>query len=613
MNLKLPAVIIVFLTCFRTVARDEAPTNALPVIADCQYADDQAAEAAWKPSEKTTGPALAGMVDGRKVLRLPCKFTEAKGTRWAWDHKVQLDLTSARGIQFDFLCRKTLPVSYFNFYLQSGKGWYHAIFFPESATNWNTIVLDKTGMNTEGKPEGWNHITGIRISANRSGVESTELFVSDIRQTAPVPQPGTREAAQQAISDISKLASFRSFEQATNEILRDGQGNPRVADEMSLVTSNRDSAIQFFGEKEFPSAIVHASVAHEELKTAYCLAQKPEANEFRAFWCHKALGVAGLSWDEAIHRLAENGFTAIMPNMLAGGVAWYDSKVLPVSPDVAKHGDQIAECLAACKKYGIKMYVWKLNWNLGAAPKDFVEKMRAAGRLQKSSKGVEELWLCPSQPDNQKLELDAMLEVVRNYDVDGIQFDYIRYPDVDHCFCDGCRERFQKTTGATLKNWPEDVLEGGPLRESWLDWRRSNITKLVKAVSEQARALKPKIQLCADVFRYWTTDRDAVGQDWKIWCDRGYLDFVCPMDYTPSVARFQDMVSQQVQWAGKARCYPGLGASASTSHFGEDRAIEEIKVTRQFKTGGFVIFNYGANEARELLPRLGLGITRPDK
>ena len=82
------------------------------------------------------------------------------------------------------------------------------------------------------------------------------------------------------------------------------------------------------------------------------------------------------------------------------------------------------------------------------------------------------------------------------------------------------------------------------------------------------------------------------------------------MDYTPSKVRFEDMVSQQVKWAGKVPCYPGLGVSASSSHFGADRAIEEIEIARRYQTGGFVIFNYGANESKELLPQLGAGITR---
>jgi len=581
------------------------------VIDNCQYPDDKAARAAWKSTEGASFQARAGDVDGRKAVGFPCGFAAGTLARGAWDRAVNLDLSSARGVQFDFFCSNTLPVSYFNIYFQSGQGWYSGIFFPESSTDWNTIVIDKTEMKSEGKPAGWKNIKTVRVVAYRSGNADTEFYLSNLRKTDRRPRPGTKEFAEAAVEDTGLVASFKTFEQATNEIARLAPQDKRVNQSLASAAAEREAAIKLIAENKFDEAVKQADAAREQLKVAYCQAQKPLPGEFRAFWCHSAFGVPNMSWDEAIHRLAENGFTAIIPNMLSGGAAFYDSKVLPVAAQVARRGDQIRECVAACRKYGIKIYVWKLDWNLGgAAPKDFIEKMRSEGRLQASSTGKEELWLCPSHPDNQKLERDAMLEVVRNYDVDGIHFDYIRYPDIDHCFCDGCKERFQRATGATLKQWPADVLADGPLRQQWLDWRRSNITSVVKSISEQARAIKPGIQISAAVFRYWTTDRDAVGQDWKVWCDRGYLDFVCPMDYTPSKARLADMVSQQVQWAGNARCYPGLGVSSSSSHFGVDRTIEEINVTRNLNTHGFVIFNYGAKESAELLPMLGLGETR---
>ena len=364
-----------------------------------------------------------------------------------------------------------------------------------------------------------------------------------------------------------------------------------------------DAALGVVGEKgrDFET---HETVA------AFCQAQKPEPGEFRAFWCHSAFGVDGMDWDEAIHRLADNGFTAILPNMLWGGAAFYESKVLPVASPVAQKGDQIRQCVAACRKYGLQIHVWKVDWNLGrSAPMDFAAKLRNEGRLQMSSQGKEESWLCPSHPENQKLEIDAMVEVVRNYDVDGIHFDYIRYPDNDHCFCAGCRERFGRACGLALTNWPQAVLADGPLRQRWLDWRRSNITTVVRSVSEQARAINPRIKLSAAVFPNWAVDRDGVGQDWKLWCEKGYLDFVCPMDYTPANSRFDLLVSQQVEWAGGTPCYPGLGVSASSSRFGADRTIEQIDIARRHRTHGFVIFNYGVQECRDLLPLLGMGIT----
>jgi uncharacterized lipoprotein YddW (UPF0748 family) len=318
-----------------------------------------------------------------------------------------------------------------------------------------------------------------------------------------------------------------------------------------------------------------------------------------------------MDWDEAIQRLAENGFSAVLPNMLWGGVAFYESETLPVATPVRERGDQIARCLAACRKFGVQIHVWKVNWNLGsAAPPAFLDRLRQKGRLQTDSRGNLEPWLCPSHPENQRLEIDSMVEVARRYPVDGLHFDYIRYPDGDHCFCAGCRERFEKAIAAPLANWPADVLALGPKQQPWLAWRRDQITAVVRAVSEQARVARPGLKISAAVFPRWNTDRDSVGQDWKLWCDRGYLDFVCPMDYTASNRNFENLVTTQASWAGRVPCYPGLGVSASSSRFGADQTIAQIEITRRLKTGGFVIFNYGGPESRELLPLLGLGITR---
>lgn len=419
-----------------------------------------------------------------------------------------------------------------------------------------------------------------------------------------------RQAAAAAIARIGALASFQSYDAAAKYTGGLTRGNAEAGRALASARTLRESAVKAAAQGDFMEAGAQAAQAWERLLEAFCRVQKPLAGEFRAFWCHSAFGVRGLSWDEAIGRLADNGFTAILPNMLWGGAAFYESRVLPVASAVATQGDQIRQCVAAARKRGVQVHVWKVNWNLGsAAPREFAEQMRREGRLQASSRGKEEPWLCPSHPANQKLEVDSMIEVVRNYDVDGVHFDYIRYPDSDHCFCAGCRERFQRVIGTPLTRWPQDVQDEGPQRERWLDWRRSNITGVVKAVSEQARALKPKIKISAAVFRNWPSDRDSVGQDWKVWCDRGYLDFVCPMDYTPMNQRFENMVTQQMQWAGRTPCYPGIGVSASSSRFGADRAIEQISLTRRHQTGGFVIFNYGVNESRDLLPKLGMGIT----
>jgi uncharacterized lipoprotein YddW (UPF0748 family) len=355
-----------------------------------------------------------------------------------------------------------------------------------------------------------------------------------------------------------------------------------------------------------------ADAAHRLYVQALCLAQRSVPGEHRAFWCHSAFGVQNKSWDEAIKILADNGFTAILPNMLWGGSAYYESKVLPVAPEVKERGDQVAACVAACRKYGVQCHVWKVNWNMGGrAPREFADRMKREGRTQV---GFDlkplDAWLCPSHPENQKLELDSMLEVATRYDVDGIHFDYIRYPDADHCFCGGCRERFEAGLGSKVAAWPADVRRGPALAAKWQDFRRANITRLVAAVSEAVRKARPRVKISAAVFANWPVDRDGVGQDWRLWCERGYLDFVCPMDYTPHAGEFEGLVRKQLKWAGRVPCYPGIGLATWTPSGDVCRLIDFIEIARRAGAPGFTVFEYRAAEASEVVPLCGLGITR---
>ncbi|MBN1347744.1 MAG: family 10 glycosylhydrolase [Phycisphaerae bacterium] len=419
-----------------------------------------------------------------------------------------------------------------------------------------------------------------------------------------------RDSVEHRLAQIGRFGPYKTFDEAKTQTLSLAAGDQRVRDAVEQVSRLRDDAAQLSSQGKHTEALAAADKACRIMLQAYVAAQKPLAGEHRAFWCHSAFGVDGMTWDQAIKTLADNGFTAILPNMLWGGVAYYDSKVLPVAPEIQSKGDQIAQCLAACKKHGIQCHVWKVNYNARHhSPKAFVDEMTRQGRTQVRFDGKPEQWLCPSHPENQKLEIDSMVEVATKYDVDGIHFDYIRYPGNHTCFCDGCRERFEKAIGEKVDGWPNAVRRDTKYQERWNDFRRQQITAVVAGVAQAVRKAKPNVKISAAVFNNWPTHRDTVAQDWKLWCEKGYLDFVCPMDYTRDSRHFDKMVGLQVQWAGKVPCYPGIGLSVWRD--GDIcRLIEQIDITRKHKTGGFTVFNYGATEANEILPLCGMGITR---
>lgn len=403
-------------------------------------------------------------------------------------------------------------------------------------------------------------------------------------------QVGHIRGANEAMAWIRERADQAPDPAAVREALADAE---------QMLQTARDS----IEEGKFPAVVDQGTQAWERLGEAYALVHQPRDAEFRAWWNHSGTGAYD-TWEKSMENLEAGGFNAIVPNMLWGGVALYESDYLPEAPVVAERGDQIAECVAAAKRHGIEVHPWKVNWNLGGsrAPEEFVQQLREEGRLQMDMQGNEILWLCPSDPRNFELELNTMVEVARKYDVDGVHFDYIRYPGKQGCYCPGCRQRFQEQTGITVPNWPEDLWTE-EYQDAWVQWRCDNISRLVEATAREVRAIKPDCKISAAVFSQYPDCRVSVGQDWVHWIEQGWLDFVCPMDYIESDTSFATTVATQLSHIqGRIPFYPGIGAWRLK---GADRVAGQIHIARALGTDGFILFNYSADLAETIAPVTG--------
>ena len=396
---------------------------------------------------------------------------------------------------------------------------------------------------------------------------------------------------------------------STEQVVRYVQAskNPAAAERLKLALTRQAAMAAHAEKRQFAQAVELGRQAQKLLAEAYLRATPSRSPEARAFWNHSGTGAYPGDWDRTCRELRAAGFNMVLPNMLWGGLAHYASDVLPRSRTFAQYGDQIAQCVEAAHRHGIEVHVWKVNYNLSTAPREFVEEMRQAGRTQVAADGSPVRWLCPSHPENVKLECESMLEVARKYDVDGLHFDYIRYPDGETCYCSGCRQRFEHQRGKPVPHWPQDCYRG-PLRDEYRQWRCQQITQLVETVAAQARKLKPELKISAAVFGAYPGCRESVGQDWLAWVQAGYVDFLCPMDYTESDLAFEVLVSNQLKLvAGRVPVYPGIGATASRSALSPDRVVGQIQLARQLGAAGFTVFNLSERTAAEILPAVGLG------
>ncbi|MBX3730893.1 MAG: family 10 glycosylhydrolase [Candidatus Sumerlaeia bacterium] len=420
--------------------------------------------------------------------------------------------------------------------------------------------------------------------------------------------------ARRALDGIGRVGDYVDFAEAVagiDEIARAVSRRTQVEQALAEAVRLRELAVDSLETGSLCEQLDAIASTRVHLREAFYLAQEPREPEFRAVWAsfNDTSGPFVEGWDRMAADLADARFHAVMPYMATGGLAHYASDLLPRSASVNARGDHIAACIAACRPRGIQTHVRKLNWFMLGAPSDFVSAMRAAGRTQVDVDGAPVDWLCPSHPLNFELERQAMLEIVDNYEVDGIHYDFIRYPDERSCYCDGCRERFQQDSGLAIVNWPADCFSGVH-KEAYRAWRREQITRLVRAMREAIDARDRNIRISAAVFSNYPDCRTTVGQDWVSWIKNGYLDFVCPMNYRGTTAAFKAVTESQLgHVAGRVPLYPGVGVASSQSNLSPDHTIAQLRAARELETGGYVLFVYNDYLSGEVLPALRKGFT----
>jgi uncharacterized lipoprotein YddW (UPF0748 family) len=327
--------------------------------------------------------------------------------------------------------------------------------------------------------------------------------------------------------------------------------------------------------------------------------------ELRGMWVSDT---TRLDWESATADLQRAGFNAMYVNLASGGAAFYPgSRALPSI--VHNSADPVARGIEWAHRRGLAVHGKQLVTFLYKAPADFQRQLVASDRVMRGPDLQPVLqtgyaWLCPSQPANRALIAASVSEMVTKYPVDGIQFDYIRFCEQPSCYCDHCRREFERSVGVHFRHWPAPVLETA-YAEKFNEWRKRVITGWVDELSAAARRARPGIAVSAAVFPDLERARREKAQDWKLWLDRGYVDYVCPMTYTPDLGNFQAAVQKQQAWAAQRnRVVVGIGS------WKFDRMSDlaaQIMMTRQLRAPGFILFSYDDAAARGFIPNLAAG------
>jgi uncharacterized lipoprotein YddW (UPF0748 family) len=433
------------------------------------------------------------------------------------------------------------------------------------------------------------------------------MFLALIGHFFPEMWQAAVQAALPRMTQVHGYASVEAIQAALDAARREGRNTATSQDRLRRFEQSRQQALKLSQAGDYAGALQAAEEANRALRAAtYPLARSREG-ELRAVW----MTGRATDWDAVMRELSAAGLNAVFANFCDAGGAQYESKVLPPAKDYS--GDQLKACLEAAQEYGIEVHPWRVDWRLSSGTPARKEEFRAAGRLAKTLSGEETEWICPSDERNFRLEVDAMLELATKYAVAGVHFDYIRYENANYCYCEKCHANFERDARVQVAVWPKDVLKGGPHYDSFQDWRREQITRVVREVHRRAHEARPEIVVSAAVFSNWPSSRTSIGQDAAAWAKEGIIDLLMPMTYTDSNDSLAKLTDQHVALnRGRAIVAEGIGAFSSHSQFtGPDQLVQQIETARQHGADGFCIFVYGPALRQGYLGALAEGATKP--
>jgi uncharacterized lipoprotein YddW (UPF0748 family) len=159
-----------------------------------------------------------------------------------------------------------------------------------------------------------------------------------------------------------------------------------------------------------------------------------------------------------------------------------------------------------------------------------------------------DFWVDFGHPDAAAYTVDVLNHLVLNYDIDGLHLDRIRYPEIGISgqtpstgtnigYNTTSVERFQRHFNIAVGSPPP-----APNNPQWNQWRRDQVTNIVRRVYLNALAVKPNLKISAALIAFggigstesaWNSAEAfwRVYQDWRAWTQEGILDVAMPMVY----------------------------------------------------------------------------------
>jgi uncharacterized lipoprotein YddW (UPF0748 family) len=370
------------------------------------------------------------------------------------------------------------------------------------------------------------------------------------------------------------------------------------------------------------------------------------SGEVRALWVVRTSLTSVPKIQAMVKAAKESGFNTLIVQVRGRGDSYYRSRREPRAAELKDQPldfDPLAVTLAEARRQGLKVHAWlntSLLANLDALPTDpkhvynkhpewlavprpvAAELYKMAPRdpryrariveWSKANRGeLEGVYTGPANAKVREHIYQIWMDVLKNYEVDGLHFDYVRLASPDFDYSRTSLDRFRKWMEPKLskeegrqlkqstKQNPLAVAETHP--DKFADFQREQITMLVQRIYREVKRQKPQVIVSAAVF---ANDENAYTrrfQDWRRWLSMGILDVACPMAYSTDTAVFKKQIEIAATSAHSAgrKVWAGIGAYRIPS----ESTVDKINAARSVGSDGIILFSYDFTvRASELNP-----------
>jgi uncharacterized lipoprotein YddW (UPF0748 family) len=357
--------------------------------------------------------------------------------------------------------------------------------------------------------------------------------------------------------------------------------------------------------------------------------------EVRALWVVRTSLTSVPKIQAMVKAAAENGFNTLIVQVRGRGDAYYRSGQEPRAEELKDQPadfDPLAVTLTEAKQRGLKVHAWlntSLLANLDALPTDpkhvynkhpewLAVPRPVAAELYKMSPGdpryrarivewskanrgeLEGVYTGPANARVREHIYKIWMDVLRNYEVDGLHFDYVRLASPDFDYSHTSLEKFRKWLEPKLSKDERGQLKQSsaqnPLAaaetysEKFGEFQREQITMLVQRIYLAVKRQKPNVMVSAAVFANHENAYTRRFQDWRRWLSMGILDVACPMAYSTDTAVFKKQIeiATTSAHASGRKVWAGIGAYRIPA----DSTVEKINVARTLGSDGIILFSY---------------------